>query len=124
VEFMADAARVLRPDGTLLVNVADGPPQQFSRRLLAAIRSALPSAAAVADPAVLKGRRFGNVVLAASRGDLPVEAMSRAAARAMFPRRVLAGAQLVTFVGKSTPLTDADPMRSPAPPDAAWRVGG
>lgn len=124
VEFMADAARVLRPEGVLLVNVADGPPQQFTRRLLAAVLRPLPSAAVVADPAVLKGRRFGNVVIAASRAGLPLEAMSRAAARAMFPRRVLAGAHLDTFVGKAAPLTDADPMRSPAPPDAAWRVGG
>jgi spermidine synthase len=122
-EFMADAARVLRPDGVLLVNVADGPPQEFGRRLLAAIRRSLPSAAAIADPAVLKGRRFGNLSLAASRWQLPLDAIGRASARAMFPRRVLAGAELATFVGKARPLTDAEPMRSPAPPDEVWRVG-
>ncbi|MDT4933350.1 MAG: hypothetical protein QOK11_1242 [Pseudonocardiales bacterium] len=122
-EFMADAARVLRPDGVLLVNVADGPPQEFGRRLLAAIRRSLPSAAAIADPGVLKGRRFGNLSLAASRGQLPLDAIGRASARAMFPRRVLAGTELAAFVGKARPLTDAEPMRSPAPPDEVWRVG-
>jgi spermidine synthase len=122
-EFMADAARVLRPDGVLLVNVADGPPQEYGRRLLAAIRRSLPSAAAIGDPAVLKGRRFGNLSLAASRAELPLDAIGRASARAMFPRRVLAGAELAAFVGKARPLTDAEPTRSPAPPDEVWRVG-
>jgi spermidine synthase len=121
-EFMADVERVLRPGGVFLANVADGPPALFVRRLLAAIRKVLPSAAAVADPAVLKGRRFGNIALAASRSDLPVDAIARASARAMFPRRVMSGAELSAFVGRAAPLTDADPMRSPAPPDEIWRV--
>lgn len=124
MEFFADAARVLRPDGVLLANVADGPPGTFSRRLGAAVTRALPDALALADPAVLKRRRFGNIVIAAARAGLPVAAVSAAAARAMFPRRVVAGAGFRSWVGSAAPLTDADPMRSPAPPDEIWRVGG
>lgn len=122
VEFVADAARVLRPDGVLLVNLADGPPGRYSRRVAATLLAVLPQVAAQADPAVLKWRRFGNVVLAASAGALPVEGIQRAAAAAMFPRRVLAGPALRRFVGGARPLTDADPMRSPEPPDELWRV--
>lgn len=124
VEFFGEVARVLRPAGVLLINIADRPPLQYTRRLLAAVRTVLPSALVRADPAVLKGRRFGNVVLAASRAPLPVPAITRAAASAMFPQRVLAGAELDAFVGTHAPLTDAASMRSPAPPDASWRVGG
>lgn len=123
VEFVIDVTRVLRPDGVLLVNLADGPPGTYSRRVVATLQQVVPQVAAQADPAVLKWRRFGNVVLAAARDALPLEGMQRAAAAAMFPRRVLAGPQLQRFTAGASPLTDADPMRSPEPPEALWRVG-
>jgi spermidine synthase len=118
-EFLADVARVLRPDGVLLANVADGPPVTYTRRLLATARAVLPQSLVIAEPAVLKGRRYGNVVLAASRAPLPLAEIRRASARAPFPRTVT-----VTFGGDARPLSDADPMRSPQPPDELWRVGG
>jgi spermidine synthase len=123
-EFVADVARVLRGNGVLLVNVADGPPGVFVRRLVSTLRATLPAVLLTADPAVLKRRRFGNVVLAASRAELPVAAVTRAASAAAFPRQVLSGAQLADFAGGARPLSDADPMRSPQPPDEVWRVGG
>lgn len=123
-EFVADVSRVLRPDGVLLANVADGPPLQYTRRLVATLRTALPELLVRADPGVLKARRFGNVVLAASRAPLPVEAVARAAAGAMFVQSVLFGAELRAFVGGARPMTDTAPVRSPVPPDAIWRVGG
>jgi spermidine synthase len=122
VEFAAEAARVLRPDGLLLANIADGPPLTYVRRFVAAVRTALPTVLLRADPGVLKGRRFGNVVLAASAGALPVDEVARHAASAMLRQQVLSGSALRTFVGRAAPLTDADPMRSPAPPDEIWRV--
>jgi hypothetical protein len=121
-EFIAEAARVLRPSGVLLANVADGPPLTYLRRLLAAVRVCLPEVLVIADAGVLRGRRYGNVVLAASRARLPEEAVLRAVAGSAFPRRVLHGESLRMFVGKAKPFTDADQSRSPAPPDAAWRV--
>jgi spermidine synthase len=123
-EFAAEAARVLRPNGVLLYNVADGPPLRYTRRLLATLLTQFPEALLRADPGVLKGRRFGNIVLAVARTELPVAQVTRSAAAAMFPHRVLTGAELVAFVAGAAPLTDADPLRSPAPPDAIWRVGG
>ena len=121
-EFFAEVARVLRADGVLLANVADGPPGLFVRRLVAAVRSQLPAVVLVGDPAVLRFRRFGNLVLAASGSELPTEAIARAAARAAFPRRVITGRELITFVRATPALTDADPMRSPQPPEEIWRV--
>ncbi len=123
VEFFTDVARVLRPDGVVLVNVADGPPGLFTRRLVAAIRSVLPHTLVCGDPAVLKFRRFGNLVVAASRAPLPVDEIARSAARAMFPRRIMYGGVLRTFVGAASPLSDGNPMRSPQPPEEVWRVG-
>jgi hypothetical protein len=108
----------------LLVNEADGQQLRYSRRLVATLRTALPQVLLRADSAVLKGRRFGNVVLAASGGALPVEQIARAAAAAMFPQRVVYGPELADLVGGAVPLTDADGLRSPQPPDELWRVGG
>lgn len=123
-EFFADVARALRQNGVLLANVADGPPLRYSRRLIAAVHDVLPHAVLRADPAVFRGRRFGNVVLAASRAPLPVPELVRISASAMFPQRLLAGSDLSAFVAGAPPLTDADPMRSPSPPDEIWRVPG
>ena len=120
--FMADAARVLRTGGVLLVNIADGPPGIFTKRLVATVRAELPDVLVVADAAVLKLRRFGNVVLAASRQPLPTEAIVAASARAMFPRRVRHGRELRNWVADALPFADEDAMRSPAPPDNSWRV--
>jgi SAM-dependent methyltransferase len=124
VEFLTDVARVLRPGGVFLANVADGPPLTYVRRFAATVRSVLGETLLRADPAVLKARRFGNIVLAASDAPLPLAAIRQHAASAMFPQQVLAGTGLRSFLGKAAVLTDADPMRSPAPPDQIWRVGG
>jgi spermidine synthase len=124
VECVTQIARVLKPSGVLLVNEADGHQLQYTKRLVATLRTALPEVLVRADSAVLKGRRFGNVVLAASRGALPVEQIARAAAGAMFPQRVIHWPELADLVGGAAPLTDADGVRSPQPPDELWRVGG
>ncbi|WP_375475038.1 spermidine synthase [uncultured Jatrophihabitans sp.] len=121
LEFLTDVARVLRPDGVLLANIADGPPLTYTARVAATMRAALAgrdnSVVAIADPAVLKRRRFGNVVLAASRASLPLPALRAAAARAPFPRSV------TSTLGRGVaPLRDADAQRSPAPPEDSWRV--
>ena len=105
-EFLADVGRVLRPDGVFLANVADGPPTTWTRRLVTTVRTVLPELLVIADPAVLKSRRFGNVVLAASRVPLPVDDVRRSAARAAFPRTVTVG-----FGGDDRPFTDDDATR-------------
>jgi spermidine synthase len=116
-EFLADVARVLRPAGVFLANVADGPPLTYSSRLMAAVRTVLPDVLVSADAAVAKRRRFGNIVIAAARHGLPVAAVRRATAAAPFPRSVL------RHIGTDArPLTDADSLRSPEPPDSLWRI--
>jgi spermidine synthase len=121
-EFLAEGARVLRAEGVLLANVADGPPLTYVRRLIATVRAHFPQAVVIADPGVVKARRFGNLVLAAGRAPLPTAEIRRAAAGAPFPHRVLAGAEVAGFVATAAPFTDAAPVRSPAPPEESWRV--
>ncbi|MDR1999440.1 MAG: fused MFS/spermidine synthase, partial [Frankiaceae bacterium] len=123
-EFFADVARVLRPAGVLIANLADGGPLAYLRRVLRSVAPSLPHAAIALDPGVRGGRRFGNIVLSASRAPLPIEALRRAAAAAMFPVAVVAGEQLRALAADATPFSDADAMRSPAPPADSWRRGG
>jgi hypothetical protein len=69
---------------------------------------------------VLRGRRFGNLVIAAADRELPAGALTRRAAADPFPARLAEGAALDRFVAGSRPITDADAQPSPAPPPDAF----
>jgi SAM-dependent methyltransferase len=118
VEFMAEVARVLSPGGWLIANVADGPPLRYARTQVATIRAALPQACLVADAAVLRGRRFGNLVVLAGRTPPPVTELSRRAAGDWFPGRV--EFDLDRFTGGRPVATDIDALPSPAPPEGLF----
>ena len=118
VEFFGEVARVLAPDGRLIANVADGPPLAFARAQVATIRAALPQACLIADAAVLRGRRFGNLVVLAGRTALPVAELTRRAAGDWFPGRV--ESDLGRFTGGSAPVTDATAVASPVPPESLF----
>ena len=122
LEFITEVTRVLRNDGVFLANIADGPPLRYARRFVATVRSLLPEVVVTTDAAVARGRRFGNLELAAAASGLPVATLARAAAGGAFPVRFLADDALSEFVGNARPLTDDDPLRSPTPPDFTWRV--
>ncbi|MEV4628822.1 fused MFS/spermidine synthase [Micromonospora sp. NPDC049523] len=124
VEFAAEVARVLRPAGSYLVNVADGPPLKHIRGQVATIRSVLPMACLVADAAVLRGRRYGNLVLVAGRVPPPVAELTRRAAGDWFPGRVLADEELERFVGGAKIVVDATATGSAAPPAGTFGVAG
>ena len=72
------AARALRTGGVYTVNVADGPPLQQARRAVATIRSEYKETCMIAEPAVLRGRRLGNLVLTGSDRPLPYPELRRA----------------------------------------------
>ncbi len=122
VEFMADVARVLRPTGLFTANIADGPPLTYLRRALATLRTQFEHVLVISDSSVLRGRRFGNLVLAGSSSPLPEVALRRAAAASAFPRQLRSGRELAAFLGGAQPFTVLDSSRSPAPPDEAWRI--
>lgn len=116
VEFFTEVARVLRPGGYFAMNVCDGGRLQFTRSVTAAVMTVFADTAAVLEPGVQRGRRFGNVVLYGAKGRLPVAELARRAAGANFPSRVLHGRELERFRGGTRPATDADAAPSPTPP--------
>jgi spermidine synthase len=120
VEFTAAAARALAPAGIYAANVGDGPPLAHARGRVAAVRSVFRHVCVIAEPAVLRGRRFGNLVVAAAGQELPIAGLTRRAAADPFPARVVAGAALDRFVAGARPITDADAEPSPVPPPGAF----
>ena len=116
VEFAAEVARVLRPGGIAVANVADGPPLRFARGQVATLRTAFRHVCLLAEPGTLRGRRFGNLVAVASDAELPVAELSRACARDPMPSRVVDGADLERFAGSAQPVRDVDATPSPEPP--------
>jgi len=127
VEFTVAAARVVTEPGIFAVNVGDGPPLEHARARVATTLLGFPSACLIADAGVLRGRRFGNLVLAASRAALPVADLFRRSAADPFPGRVVHGADLARFAAGARTITDASSTRSPAPPPdlfQASRSGG
>ncbi|GLY78819.1 spermidine synthase [Actinoallomurus iriomotensis] len=119
-EFHAAAARTLRPGGYYAANLADGAPLSFARAQVATLRTVLPEVCLIADPAVLRGRRFGNLVLVAGRTPPPVAELTRRAAGDPFPGRVVYGKELTRFASGAAPVTDATARPSPPPPEGVF----
>jgi spermidine synthase len=115
-EFAAAAKAALSVAGTFAANVADGPPLAHARAQVATVASVFPHVCLIAEAGVLRGRRFGNLVLAASRRELPVDRLARLAAADPMPGRVLHGDDLIRFAAGAKPVTDAAARPSPAPP--------
>ena len=115
IEFYRELSTLLAPGGVLLVNVADGPGLAFARRQVATIADVLHEIGILADTQVLKGRRFGNLVVAASATPLPTEWLPRILAAGPHPAKLAQGAEVKAFVQGARIVTDADAVASPRP---------
>ncbi|MFE7748741.1 spermidine synthase [Streptomyces sp. NPDC057428] len=122
-EYARSAARVLRADGIYAANLADSAPFAFLRSQLANFADVFDELALIAEPAVLRGRRFGNTVLLASRAPLDIAPLTRLCAADAFPARVEHGASLNRLVNGARPVRDSEAVASPEPPDGAFSIG-
>ncbi|KMS71477.1 spermine synthase [Streptomyces viridochromogenes] len=120
-EFLDDVRRVLAPGGVYAANLADGPPLAHLRGQIATAAVRFAELALAADPAVLRGKRFGNAVLVASDRPLPVAELTRRVASDPHPARVEHGKALSDFTGGAAPVTDLAAVASPAPPPSVFR---
>ncbi|MFF5253756.1 spermidine synthase [Streptomyces leeuwenhoekii] len=120
-EFLDEVRRALAPGGVYAANIADGPPLAHVRGQIATAAARFAELALIADPAVLRAKRFGNAVLVASAHPLPVAELTRRAASDPHPARVEHGKALTDFTGGAAPVTDAVAVASPAPPPSVFR---
>ncbi|MFC8141927.1 spermidine synthase [Streptomyces paradoxus] len=123
VAYVREAARVLRGHGVYLANLPDAAPFAFLRSQLATLSTAFEELVLIAEPGVLRGRRFGNAVLVAGHHPVDVAGLARLSAADAFPARVEHGAGLREFIGDARPVGDADAVPSPVPPDGAFGIG-
>ncbi|MEU0030159.1 fused MFS/spermidine synthase [Streptomyces sp. NPDC006335] len=123
LEYAREAARVLRSDGVYLANLADAAPFTFLRSQLANFAEVFEELVLIAEPGVLRGRRFGNALLVAARLPLDTAALARRTAADAFPARVEHGAGVRKFIGAARPVRDEEAVASPEPPDGAFGIG-
>ncbi|EST21033.1 spermidine synthase [Streptomyces roseochromogenus] len=121
--YAREAERVLRPGGVYLANLADAAPFGFLRSQLATFAEYFAELVLIAEPGVLRGRRFGNAVLVASHRPVDIAVVARRAAADVFPARVEHGVAVREFIGGACPVGDADAVPSPEPPDGAFGIG-
>jgi spermidine synthase len=113
--FFGDLARVVGPTGVVALNLTDRAPFGWTRRVVAGLRVALPHLLLTAEPATLRAKRLGNLVVVASRGPLPLDELRRRASSAASPYRVLDAGAVSDSFGGGTPFTDDDAEPSPPP---------
>lgn len=120
VEFYDALKPFLAPGGVVVVNAADGAGLPFVRGQAATLAHRFSTVAAIAEPQVLKGRRFGNVVFVASDAEPDLEWLPRLLAGGPFPASMLVGREFADLARKATPVTDATAFDSPAPPEGIF----
>lgn len=120
VEFLTGVRRVLRASGWYAANIADGPPLRHLRAQVATAAAVFTERCLISDPAVLRGRRFGNSVLLAADRELPVAELTRRSAGDPHAGRVEAGRALDAFTGGARPVYDATAEPSPEPPEGVF----
>jgi spermidine synthase len=122
VEFYREAATLLAPTGVMAVNIADGPGLRFARSQAATLVAALEDVAVLAETQVLKGRRFGNVVIIGTKGTLPLDWMPRLLAGGPHPSKVVSGRELRDWIAGAPITTDATAVQSPPPSKSIFQV--
>ncbi|MGO3885155.1 MAG: spermidine synthase [Mycetocola sp.] len=123
-EFYRLAARLLSPTGIIVVNVADGAGLKFARGQAATLAGVVHEIAAMAETQVLKGRRFGNVVLIGSNAPLPLDYIPRLLAGGPHPAKAVSGQEITEFIGRALPVTDDTAVPSPPPGKNVFQVRG
>jgi spermidine synthase len=96
--FVAQAGRVLRDSGVYLLNIDADRTGVAGRRIVRGVAAGFPHRLVLAESAVLRGRRPGNLVVAASRAPLPVDAVTGRITRVSSPVRLLTGTTLDRYL--------------------------
>jgi spermidine synthase len=112
-----DAVRAaLRSTGGYAVNLSDAAPFALARAVTATVREVFGHVVVLAEPAVLRGRHSGNLVVAAADHAPDVERLGRLAAAGPVRMRLLVGAALDGWLDGVDALRPGDvPPRSAQP---------
>ncbi len=120
VDAVARVRRLLREGGIYICNLSDATPFALTRVVGATLRAGFGSVAMLAEPAVLRARRSGNLVFAAADRELPVADLTRRGAGNAVRFRVVGGAELTEFIGTAQPADVASEL--PASGESSGRA--
>jgi len=126
VEFTRHARRVLAPGGIYVVNCGDTRDLTTAKREAATIGSVFAHTAIIADPAMLKGRRYGNVVIAGSDSPLGDSAsLARDLLGGAVPAQIRRDDEVQRFASGAKVLCDSEipPPRESAPAEEGLVTG-
>lgn len=108
LDFVEHAKRVLDAAGVYVINCGDSPDLRLARREAATISAAFRHTVIVADPAMLKGRRYGNVIIAGSDAPLGEHpGLARELLGGGVPAHLWRGEQVTRFISGARILRDS-----------------
>lgn len=99
LDAVRSVRRVLRGDGVYVCNLSDATPFALSKVVAATLREVFGTVVLLAEPQVLRGRRSGNLVLAATDREIALPELARRAAGNIVRFRVVVDDDLTNFIG-------------------------
>ena len=102
--FVRAVSRVLVADGVYVANIADRPGLGLARREVATAAALFGQVALVGETQHLRGRRYGNVLLIASRRPLPIADLTRRVVSGPVPTRVVPPAEVRSLAAGAQPF--------------------
>ena len=106
---------VLSPGGLYIMNSIASTGVTRLGEEIATVAEHFPHLIAIVDPSILKGRRFGNIVIAASDQEFAAEEIARRVRKLSLPARVIDTASLLRRAASSRIFTDDE-----LPPGILW----
>jgi spermidine synthase len=103
---LTELRRVLRPAGCYVCNLSDAAPFSLAKVVIATIQAVMGPVVMLAEPPVLRGRRSGNLILAAGARPFQHDDLVRRAAGGPVRVRVVSGEGLAAFVGRAEPASE------------------
>lgn len=114
-EFNDHVDRVLAPGGLYVANSGDSPDLRSAREDAATIAATFEHTMIIADPAMLKGRRYGNMVMAGSHEPFDDDPqLARRLLGGAVPAHIWDDAKVRAFAAGSTVRHDTPLMVQPA----------
>lgn len=117
LEFAREVRRALRPGGVYLANCADRPPLAIARAEIATLAAVFGHVGVVAEPAQLRGRRYGNLLLVATDAPdvLDDPGLARTLRTLPVPARLLADDEARAMAGSAAVRRDPPAEAAAAP---------
>lgn len=102
----AEVERILAPGGLYLANIADRPPLALVKDEILTAATVFTHVAVIAETQVLRGRRYGNLILVAGHEPVDVTGLVPALSRTGLALRVVHRDQLADLARGGRPLFD------------------